>query len=99
MVERPPAAARWIITRDANSVCVHHRHISTGHQQPLGRLDGEVTDEQVLEWIDSFGHPNVGDEVLLSCGSLVRWLPAGYEVQELCLDGMTVFSFKSIVLA
>lgn len=92
-------AARWFITRSSGLVFLHYRSLITGEQQSLGKLDGSVSDELIIEWVAEHGHTNIGDELQLSCGSILTWGSTGFEIQSLHLDSGMVLSSKSVVLA
>ena len=74
----PETRARWIITRDdRDMVLLTYENLVTGKSYPLGEQPAYVEDDAVLIWVLTHGGAAVGDQLVLSCGSVLMLLRTG----------------------
>jgi hypothetical protein len=78
--------ARWTIrvTEDGGQKTIEHLGLS-GYRHACGCVDACVPDEEVLLFV--LRHAVLDDEIVLSCGSVLRLLSTGLRVVSLRLPG------------
>lgn len=66
--------ARWEITRRAgdSDAEVHYHNLQTGRRWPCGHVAADVGDWEICDWVLSHGKPDLGDELVLSDGSVLQ---------------------------
>ncbi len=91
MSRRTLPRRQWIIDRTKRFVTLTHVDES-GEREQLGRLDAEVCDDAVIEWVVTHGQPRPHDEIVMSTGDRLRWTGGRLRLYLGVLPNMTIFS-------
>lgn len=82
--------ARWIIERREHEIVVTYHNLSTDQRHHLGSAGHSVDDDELIRWIVEVGQPACCDEIVLGCGSVLRYAPTGVGILVVKLeDGRT----------